>query len=302
MRAVNTALALRMPLLVSGEPGSGKTQLGYAIAHELGRAPPFKFVTKSISSARDLLYTYDAVQHFRAAQIDKSAADAQEFITYAPLGLAILLALKGEQRGPFLPTAEKLAARSLTSTRAEIINRLTDTAPQQSVVIIDEIDKAPRDFPNDLLHELENMSFKVPELAGIETPEIAPAHRPIVIITTNSERQLPEAFLRRCAYIHLEYPRGDMLDAILSARLEKLFENSTVLLRDTARFYEALRERSKLSKAPGTAELLQFLQGSLAHGANPDRPLVEQKDKLINAISLLGKTREDQKLIADALA
>ena len=301
VRAINTSLALRMPLLVSGEPGSGKTQLGYAIAHELGRPPPFKFVTKSVSTARDLLYNYDAVQHFRAAQIEKSNEDAQDFITYSPLGLAILLALKGKQRAPFLSGSDKSADKNLTPARQDIFDRLSDPEPQQSVVIIDEIDKAPRDFPNDLLHELENMSFKVPELEGIETPKIEPAFKPIVIITTNSERQLPEAFLRRCAYVHLEYPSGEMLDAILSARLKKLFENSTVLMQDTARFYEDLRQNTKLSKPPGTAELLQFLQGGLAHGAKPDTPLLEQLDILQHAVSLLGKTRDDQAVISDKL-
>ena len=309
VRAVNTALALRMPLLISGEPGSGKTQLGYALAHELGRPVPFKFNTKSTSLARDIFYTYDAVRHFQASQAlgkaGEARSDVRDYIDYAPLGLAILAALPMEERAKFL-SARLLqpsdADAGLTPERLAMISLLRSPEPQQCVVVIDEIDKAPRDFPNDLLHEMENMSFRVMELGGLETPAIAPIHRPIVLITTNSERQLPDAFLRRCAYVHLDYPRGEALKNILTARLGELYANSgSKFLDDIQNFYEHIRQRNILNKAPGTAELLQFLQVMAELGIDRNQGIAPQLDTVKSGISLLGKMKDDQDRIATSL-
>ena len=308
VRAINTALALQMPLLVSGEPGSGKTQLGFAIAHELGKPAPMKFVTKSVSTAQDLFYTYDAVRHFQITQtaskedgLDQAASDVRHFIDLAPLGLAILLALPLEQRRPFLPpNFDQIEASN--PQQAERLAQLKNPDPRQSVVIIDEIDKAPRDFPNDLLHEMENLRFRVPELGGIETPSIESGLQPIIIITTNSERQLPDAFLRRCAYVHIEYPRGKALESILASRLAGVFEASAPFLADAQKFYEDLRAKQIIDKPPGTAELLQFMQAMAANGVDHTQPIAAQVELVQQGVALLGKIKTDQERILTALA
>ena len=306
VRAVNTALALRMPLLVSGEPGSGKTQLGYSIAHELGKEKPFKFNTKSTSVASDLFYTYDAVRHFQARENtgegSKGAADASDFIEYNALGLAILLALEPHDRMKFLP--DDFAARdhqNLTEERQRIYDLLKSAAQHQTVVVIDEIDKAPLDFPNDLLHEIENLSFRVPELGGLETPKIKPSLKPIIVITTNSNRQLPDAFLRRCAYATIIAPTGDALQSILDARLEDLFAAGAPFLQDVRKFYEHVRREKHMHKSPGTSELLQFLQAARAHDVDETKKIADQLDKVKKGLSLLGKREDDLNYITEEL-
>src|SRR5215475_5318615 len=178
---VNVALALNQPLLVTGEPGCGKTALAWAVAVQLG-CRVLEFHTKSTSTARDLLYQIDSLRRFHDASTgDARARDASAYLAYRALGEAI---------------------RSPTAT----------------VVLIDEIDKAPRDFPNDLLNELDRMEFDVPELPDDQRRKASVA-RPIVIITSNSERQLPLPFLRRCVFHHIEFPSPKKLIAIIHERL-----------------------------------------------------------------------------------
>lgn len=264
--AVNTALAMERPLLVSGEPGCGKTELGFAIARNLGLETLYFFTVKSTSSARDLFYDYDAISRFQSAQIEAArnpadaAVTASDFLRYAALGRAIMDAheeadIDHLKAGDYVHPGE----------------------PARSVVVIDEIDKAPRDFPNDLLVEIDRLAFRVPELAahmpeGREpsTPNdgIAPGRKPIVIITSNSERQLPDAFLRRCAYHHIEFPDPELLTEILLDRVRD--EAGGRLLPDefvdgAVDFVMALRARN-LEKPPGTAELINFLTAVCARG------------------------------------
>ncbi|MEO0644127.1 MAG: MoxR family ATPase [Pseudomonadota bacterium] len=302
VRAVNTALTLGLPLLVSGEPGSGKTQLGYGVANELGLATPLKFTTKSSSEARDLFYEYDAVRHFQAAQADPSVK-AVDFIEYTALGLAILLALPFETRAPFLSDALRAGTidPGLPDARKALLTKLSAQDPVRSLVVIDEIDKAPRDFPNDLLHEIETLSFRAPELGGIETPAIDPDLKPIIIITTNSERQLPDAFLRRCAYAHIDYPRGQALAAIIDARLGQAMAASSPFAEDVRAFYEKIRAEGRIDKAPGTAELLQFLQVMIEQKIKPDWTMAQQPDEVLAGLSLLAKINTDVAKLEDAL-
>ncbi|MCP4661601.1 MAG: MoxR family ATPase [bacterium] len=218
--AVNVSLAVGQPLLVTGEPGCGKTRLAWSVADELDLGPPLEFYTRSTSRAQDLLYFYDAVRRFYDIQANNPrAAQAKEYIRYGPLGKAIV-----EKR--------------------------------RRVVLIDEIDKAPRDFPNDLLNEIDRMRFEVYEQEEDRVKESA--IRPIVIITSNSERQLPLAFLRRCVFHHIHFPDRKKLQAIIRERLGHLDIDGNLIAAAVDRFSQ-VREITGLAKKPATGELLSWL-------------------------------------------
>ena len=197
--AVNVAVTLQQPLLVTGEPGTGKTQLATSVAYELELPPPVTFHTKSTTSIRDLFYSYDSLRHFHDAQFQSGTPEIEDYIEYEGLGLAILLGMEPEAADPLLPEA------------------LRGRGPTRSAVLIDEIDKAPRDVPNDMLNEIENMTFTVKETGRTFA---APDHLlPIVIVTSNSEKTLPDAFLRRCVFYHITFPDRDRLREIVANRL-----------------------------------------------------------------------------------
>ena len=292
--AVNTALLLGLPLLVTGEPGCGKTQLGLAIAHALGYRHEL-FETKSTSQARDVFYVYDVVGRFQAGQLNESG-DPRHYIEYTALGKAILLAHPKSNIAHLLPPESD-----------DGLNH--PGVPLRSVVVIDEVDKAPRDFPNDLLNEIERMYFKIPELgaAGVRgTPSgsnsdqrIADYLRPVVVLTSNSEKKLPDAFLRRCVYFHIPDPDESHLREIVDARLGEFLDQPKNLpdrpmLKDALEFYAFLRGRSvSLGKKPGIAELLNWLQALIGHGASLQEPLAGQEDIVANTMSVILKTSED---------
>lgn len=215
--AVNTALAVGRPLLVTGEPGCGKTMLAWSVAAELGLGDVLAFHTRSDHQARDVLYSFDHLQRFYHAQVqDPLATQPERYVRWQALGEAI---------------------RSQT----------------QRLVLIDEIDKAPRDFPNDLLDEIDRMEFHVPEFGW----SFAAAHRPIVIITSNSERQLPDPFLRRCVFHYIEFPSPDRLREIVLQRLESAGVSERLVNAALGRFL-ALRDLPGLEKKPATAELIMW--------------------------------------------
>jgi MoxR-like ATPase len=263
--AVNIALAVGQPLLVTGEPGCGKTRLAWSIAGELGLGEPLVFQTRSTSRAQDLLYRYDAVLRFHDIQARTQTADGRfraddpvHYVEYQALGLAIR---GGERR----------------------------------VVLIDEIDKAPRDFPNDLLHELDRMSFSVPEL-GREL--FTAAVRPVVVITSNSERQLPLPFLRRCVFHHIAFPGRDRLSEIIEQRLGPLGLDLGLVHAAVDRFL-AVRAVPRLNKPPATSELLAWVQALGARGTTAAQ-LAAGGLRSLPLWQALIKSEEDRQLLLAA--
>lgn len=252
--AVNLAIALGRPLLLQGEPGCGKTRLAYAVAYGLGM-PLEVAPIKSTSRAQDLLYTYDAVRRLYDAQMRPTANEANtlaagKYVKLGPLGRAIARAQHG----------------------------------RRSVVLIDEIDKADLDFPNDLLWELDRLEFRVPE-ADLFYAVGDPKLRPIVIVTHNEEKALPSAFLRRCIFHYIAFPKkAEELWGIMAAHGvadEPLGRKAIeVLLR--------LREIKDLTKSPGVSELLDWA-GYLAAVQTP----LEELDSLPYVGALL-KQQSDQ--------
>ena len=223
--AVNAAVLLRRPLLVKGEPGTGKTVLAHEIAKAVG-APLIEWNVKSTTKAQQGLYEYDAVARLRDGQLgDERVHDIKNYIKKGKLWEAF-------------------------------------TAPELPVLLIDEIDKADIEFPNDLLQELDRMSFDV-----YETQErITAAERPIVVITSNNEKELPDAFLRRCFFHYIKFPDRETMQAIIDVHFPGI--QRTLIAKALEVFYE-VRDVPGLKKKPSTSELLDWLKLLL----NEDMPL-----------------------------
>jgi MoxR-like ATPase len=276
--AVNVALVLGQPLLLTGEPGTGKTQLAYRLAWELGLDEPLKFETKSTSTASDLFYTYNALGHFHAAQSGEGSRRALDYLKYNALGIAILRANDKSVVSSYLTEDFRHQGR------------------QRSVVLIDEIDKAPRDFPNDLLNEVEEMYFRIPEL-GNALIKADRAMFPLLVITSNSEKNLPDAFLRRCIFYHIPFPDRNRLEQIIEARLGRFTGQDQEFLTDAIDLFQRLREPAVgLRKKPATAEVLSWLVALRTIASEATNPLAETPDAASRTVSTLVKTAEDQEL------
>jgi MoxR-like ATPase len=238
--AINTAIAVGEPLLITGEAGTGKTQAAYYAAYKLDIEPVIHFQVKSDSIAKDLLYHFDTVRYFHDAHFGKEGElDKKKYVE-----------------------------------RRALWEAFASTHPR--VLLIDEIDKAPRDFPNDLLHELDRMEFRVPETQ--EPVMASPAQHPIVFITSNSERRLPEPFLRRCVYHHIRFD-DDLVRRAMEKRREEYRSLSDEFLELAMRRFRKLRDRN-LRKKPATGEFLVWLRVLALAGGKEPRQLEEDLAKL----------------------
>lgn len=290
VRAANAALILHQPLLLTGEPGVGKSQFAHALSYGLGLGDEALSVyVKSNATVRDLFYEFDELARFRDARQDNAgrARPLTDYLGFSPLGKAILMSGGANATTVPLPQAGMRAAGADRPILfGELLPGDIDIGqPRRSVVLIDEIDKAPRDLPNDILNEIDKMAFRVPEIGH----EIRgnPEMEPILVITSNSEKNLPDAFLRRCVYYHIPFPpsvadkvahlpedeRPPLLQDIVAARIEGLSATDP-LVRDAVRVFSRIRDYAGgLSKKPSTSELLNWLillksAGDLGPGAS----------------------------------
>jgi len=225
--SVNIAIALGKPLLIKGEPGTGKTVLAQSIANALGKKL-FIWNIKSTTKAQEGLYVYDTVQRLYDSQFkDHDVANIKQYIKAGKLGEAF-------------------------------------QSNEQVVLLIDEIDKADLEFPNDLLWEIDQMSYYIPETKETVTAQT----RPIVIITSNAEKELPDAFLRRCIFHYISFPAPEEMEQIIKVHHPDLEKK---LLEQAMETFYMLRNIPNIQKKPSTSELIDWLQALVVGGINPSK-------------------------------
>jgi MoxR-like ATPase len=256
--AVNCALALERPLLVKGEPGTGKTLLAQAIAESVS-LELIHWPVKSTTRAQDGLYVYDTVQRLYDARFgDGDVKDIRHYIKPGPIG------------------------RAFASER-------------RVVLLIDEVDKADLEFPNDLLHELDRMRFVIPETGD----EVVAKHRPVVVITSNNEKELPDAFLRRCVFHFIDFPDQELMKRIVRVHHPQV--DNALVDQAVVAFYE-LRAVPRLRKRPSTSELVDWITVLMQAGTGRERlvrelPFLgvmlkkEQDVELLKAVRAVGGAR-----------
>ncbi len=249
VEAVNASIALERPLLLKGEPGTGKTLLARHVSEGLG-LPMEQWHIKSTSKAQDGLYVYDTVQRLNDARFgDGNVSDISEYIKLGPVGRVF-------------------------------------AAESRHVLLVDEIDKADLEFPNDILREIDEMRFTVMETRQ----EIVANERPIVLITSNNEKELPDAFLRRCVFHFIEFPDPPLMKQIVDVHHPHL--DAALLDQVLLKFYW-LREQSELRKKPSTSELVDWISVLLKSGVTP-----EQVESSIPFLGALLKNEQDTEALS----
>jgi MoxR-like ATPase len=247
--AVNAAVTLQRPILIKGEPGTGKTQLAIEVAESLGK-PLLEWHIKSTTKAQQGLYEYDAVARLRDSQLgDEKVHDISNYIVPGKLWEAF-------------------------------------ESDVQPVLLIDEIDKADIEFPNDLLQELDRMEFYVYETKRM----VRATHRPIIIITSNNEKELPDAFLRRCFFHYISFPEAEVLEQIVEVHYPGIKKR---LVREAlTQFYE-VRETPGLKKKPSTSEALDWIKLLVSDDVDPETLRESSKNALPKLHGALLKNEQD---------
>jgi len=318
--AVNTALLLDKPLLVTGNPGTGKTDLAERVAWEFGLGPVLRFEAQSLSEATDLFYRFDLVGRLAESRLQADLRMAGEagdqartpqndkthplhFVEFGPFGKAILRASLGQTE------ADPMRQGWLGALRRRAFPGGEPNQPQRSVVLIDEIDKASRDFPNDLLNGIERMEFRIRELDNflVRAPDKNLGLHPIVIITSNLERDLPPPFLRRCAFYHIPDPAPERLAEIVRVRVFP--ERDDLPPGQLPDFYQELLEFFFDFKAggrhvyePGTTEMIEAsLALRRSKVVDEKACLASNLDHVKQAVSAIAKHGEDLRRLHEAL-
>ena len=244
MDSVNVAIALQKPLLIKGEPGTGKTVLAQAVAESLQKRLLIWNI-KSTTKAQEGLYIYDVVQRLYDSQFGgEGVDDIEKYVKLGKLGEAF-------------------------------------TADDQVILLIDEIDKADLEFPNDLLWELDRMEFHIPETGRTVTAK----HRPIVIITSNAEKELPDAFLRRCVFHYIEFPDRELMAEIVNVHFQDLDQH---LLDQVLEAFYRIRSLPQIKKKPSTSEIIDWIRALVHGGVDPSRVVKE-----VPYLGVLLKKNED---------
>jgi MoxR-like ATPase len=319
--AVNTALLLGKPLLLAGNPGTGKSQLADRIAWEFNLSPVLRFEAQSISEAQDLFYRFDLVGQLAHVQLERARQRAKEeggessapfafepikFVAVGPLGKGILRAANSSLMTP----AQK-------ELRQHVFPKGSDSSPRRSVVLIDEIDKASRDFPNDLLNAVERLEFGIREVRELADSPIRVSDdegsRPIVIITSNGEREIPAPFLRRCVFCHIPDPNPARLRQIVRNRVfgggdaggagsEASTPTLPKLYEDLLGVFVAFRDDAQsFAYRPGTSELVDWSRAVRLRGANSASELKEAAKIVRDTASAVAKNERDRRRLLELL-